>query len=284
MVDERMTNSDRIAVVTGATSGIGLVMAMEIARGGAHTIIVGRDRAKTDGVVARVREQTGNAKVEAALADFLVLNDVRALAADLRARLPHIDVLVHNAGAFFTSRALTVDGQERSFAGNHLAPFLLTELLRDRLSARSRIVVTASGAHSAGKIFFDDVTLAGHFSAWRAYAQSKLANVLFVRELARRLPALVTATCFHPGMVGTAIGAQNFRVIGAIWKAIGPVLFRTPARGARTGVWLATSPDVEGHSGGYYVDETLRDAAAQGRDDDVARRLWALSEQLTQAR
>lgn len=278
MVDEPMHDfADRIAVVTGATSGIGLVMATEIARRGARTIVVGRDGAKTDAVVARMRAETNNPRIEAALADFLRLQDVRALAADLRQRLPRIDLLVHNAGAFFAGRALTVDGQERSFAGNHLAPFLLTALLKDRIAAPARIVVTASAAHRSGKICFDDPTLARGFAPFRAYAQSKLANVLFVRELARRLPSGVTVTCFHPGMVGTAIGAQNSRVLGAVWKAIGPLLFRTPAHGARTGVWLATSDDVEGQSGGYYIDEELREAAAQGRDDDDARRLWALS-------
>lgn len=275
----------KTVIVTGATNGIGLETAVALATMGARTIVVGRDPARTDASVAEVRRRSGAAAVEGALGDFASLDSVRALAADLLARCPRIDVLVNNAGAVFKSRTLSADGIEATFAVNHLAPFLLTNLLLDRLrqSAPARIVNVASRAHYRGTMPLDDLEFArGGYAILRAYQRSKLANVLFTAELARRLAGTgVTANSLHPGVVATNIwtGAPLFvRPFLALWAKVSML---TPAQGARTMIHLASSPEVEGMTGLYWDDCRPRTPGTLAQDAELAKRLWDLSAERT---
>jgi NAD(P)-dependent dehydrogenase (short-subunit alcohol dehydrogenase family) len=209
---------------------------------------------------------------------------VRRLAAAIVERTPRVDVLVNNAGTMYAKRAVSQDGHEKTFAVNHLAPFLLTHLLLDTLksSAPSRIVTTASNAHLGAKISFDDLLAGRKYSPMGAYATSKLANVLFTRALAKRLEGTgVTATCLHPGFVRTNFGRDN--EMSPVFKALFGLaarLARTPEKGAETVVYLASSPEAEGASGGYYFDRKLARTSPAAQDTHAAERLWELSERL----
>jgi NAD(P)-dependent dehydrogenase (short-subunit alcohol dehydrogenase family) len=222
---------------------------------------------------------------EVAIADLSSQAEVRRLAAELLDRYERIDVLVNNAGAVFRTRRLTVDGIEETWALNHLAPFLLTNLLLDRLKRHppARIITTASDAHQRAHIPFDDLA-AGELSKGKAfgrYGETKLANILFTAELARRLEGSgVTANCYHPGLVATGFGRNNGRLINLAMSAIKPFA-RTPEKGAETLVWLADSPDVSGENGGYFVDKRRTLPSAEAQDMEVARRLWDLSRRQT---
>jgi NAD(P)-dependent dehydrogenase (short-subunit alcohol dehydrogenase family) len=205
------------------------------------------------------------------------MDEVRRLAADIRERYERVDVLANNAGAMFTSRHVTADGFERTFALNHLAPFLLTNLLRARLSG-GRVVTTASDAHTGGRLDLDDLQSEGSYSAMRVYGTSKLCNILFTRELARRAPEL-SANCFHPGVVRTGFGKND----NGIWKVlttIGSPFFRSPERGARSLVWLALSDEAAGMNGEYIEDEKVATPSAAARDDALAAGLWERSAEL----
>lgn len=266
----------RVAVVTGASAGIGTEIALGLARAGATVAVVGRNAERTHDV--RVRIENAGGKADAFIADLALLANVRHLAAELVDRYPHIDILVNNAGTAIGRRVVTHDGFETTFAVNHLAPFLLTHLLLPRLQAppRARIVTIASGAHWRGRLDLDDLHRAKNYSAWEAYSQSKLANVLFTRALAKELRgSTVTATCCHPGVAATDIWREG---PGAWFYA--PLLrlfMQTPARCADTPVWLATAPEVEGQSGGYYKRRQLAPTSAAAQDDALAQRLWTLS-------
>jgi NAD(P)-dependent dehydrogenase (short-subunit alcohol dehydrogenase family) len=210
------------------------------------------------------------------------MEQVRDVAGRL-SELPRIDVLVNNAGLVVYHRTLTADGLEHTFALNHLAPFLLTNLLRPKLeaSAPARVVTVASAAHSGARLNLDDLQLEHHYSAMLAYSDSKLANILFSSELARRLAGTgVTANCLHPGTVRTRFGQT-----GSAWLklglAIGGPFLRSPEQGASTVVYLASSPDVSGQTGGYYVGRKRREPSVAARNDDTARKLWDLSAELT---
>jgi NAD(P)-dependent dehydrogenase (short-subunit alcohol dehydrogenase family) len=211
------------------------------------------------------------------------MDEVRRLAAEVLERHPRVDVLVNNAGAMFTSRHVTPDGFERTFALNHLAPFLLTELLLGRLreSAPARVVTTASDAHTGGALDFDDLQSArGRFRPMRVYSTTKLCNVLFTRELARRLEGSgVTATCFHPGVVRTGFGKNDALRWRLALTAAGAFM-RSPERGARTLVWLALSDEAAGLNGVYVQDEKVLTPSAAARDDGLAAELWRRSEEL----
>ncbi len=274
-----MTDS-RIAVVTGATAGIGWHTAAALAARGDHVVIVGRDAGRADAARERILAQTPAASVDIQLADFASLREVDTLATALTSTYPRIDVLVNNAGAFFSERATTVDGYERTWAVNHLAPFWLTTCLLPRLraSAPARIVTVSSAAHAAGRIDFADVHLSASFSGLRAYNQSKLANILFTYELAARLAdSDVTANALHPGFVATDFGRGNpgvFMQINALlqrWFAISPV------DGAATSILLATDPTLATTTGAYFSDR--RQVASSRRSYDVTdrRKLWDLS-------
>jgi NAD(P)-dependent dehydrogenase (short-subunit alcohol dehydrogenase family) len=265
-----------LVVLTGATRGIGRAAAIELARRGAEVALVGREPERVR-AVAEEAEATGGAPVHQHVADLALMSSVRALAEELRSRYERIHVLANNAGALFASRRETSEGFEQTFALNHLAPFLLTNLLRDRL-AGGRVVTTASDAHQSGRLDLDDLQSEKSYAAMRVYGTSKLCNILFTRELARRAPEL-HANCFHPGTVRTGFGKND----NGIWKVLtilGGPFFRSPERGARSLVWLALSDDAASLNGEYIEDEKVATPSAQARDDALARRLWERSAEL----
>ena len=273
----------KTCLVTGASSGIGLETARGLAERGARVLMAARDAGRGEAARCDVAKSTGNDSVELVLADLGSQRQVRALAEDVLERCDRLDVLVNNAGLTLGERVLTEDGIETTFAVNHLAPFLLTNLLRDRLveSAPARVVTVASDAHNGGQIDFEDLSGERSFSGWAAYCQSKLANILFTRELTRRLAGTgVTATCLHPGVVRTGFGRKGPAFIRTSLK-VGRYLLLSPERGADTAVWLAASPEVDGQSGGYYVKRRLTQPSRAARDPRAAERLWKVSEHLT---
>jgi NAD(P)-dependent dehydrogenase (short-subunit alcohol dehydrogenase family) len=266
-----------LVVITGATRGIGQAAAIELARQGASVHIVGRERARVDEVASAARASAAGGEVHASVADLASMAEVRALAEELRSQHEQIDVLANNAGAMFAQRRLTPEGFEQTFALNHLAPFLLTNLLRDRLSG-GRVVTTASDAHQAGRLDLDDLACERSYAAMRVYGTSKLCNILFTRELARRAPEL-HANCFHPGVVRTGFGKND----GGMWSVLtrlGGPFFRSPERGARSLVWLAMSAEGGRLDGEYVVDERVKQPNAAARDDALARALWERSAEL----
>jgi NAD(P)-dependent dehydrogenase (short-subunit alcohol dehydrogenase family) len=265
-----------LIVLTGATRGIGQAAAVALARSGAELALVGRDPARV-AAVAQEAQAAGRAPVHEHVADLSLMSEVRRLGAELRDAYPHIDVLANNAGALFASRKTTSEGFEQTLALNHLAPFLLTHLLHDRLSG-ARVVTTASDAHKGARLNLDDLQSEGGYAAMRVYGTSKLCNILFTRELARRAPEL-HANCFHPGVVRPGFGKND----NGIWKiltTLGSPFFRTPERGARSLVWLATSQEAADLTGDYVVDEKVATPDHAGRDDALARGLWERSAQL----
>ncbi|HEY1591564.1 MAG TPA: SDR family NAD(P)-dependent oxidoreductase [Solirubrobacteraceae bacterium] len=263
-----------LVVITGATRGIGRAAAIELAGQGAEVAVVGREPERVDAVAGEAQAAGGGAPVHTYVADLTLMASVRQLAEQLRGAHERIDVLANNAGALFASRKVTSEGFERTFALNHLAPFLLTNLMVDRL-AGGRVIATASDAHTAGRLDLDDLQSERSYSAMRVYGTSKLCNILFTRELARREPEL-RANCFHPGVVRTGFGKNE----NGIWKVlttIGGPFLRSPERGARSLVWLATS-DEGGHLTGEYVEnETVSEPSAAAQDPDFARGLWERS-------
>lgn len=266
-----------LVVLTGATRGIGHAAAVELARQGATLALVGRDPARL-AAVAREAEAAGTgAAVHQHVADLTLMAEVRRLADELKDRYPRIDVLTNNAGALFASRRMTSEGFERTFALNHLAPFLLTNLLRDRLSG-GQVITTASDAHNQGRLDLDDLQSERSYSAFRVYGTSKLCNILFTRELARRAPEL-RANCFHPGTIRTGFGKNE----NSIWKVLttiaGPFM-KSPERGARSLVWLATAEEAARLDGEYVEDEHVATPSEQARDDGLARGLWERSAEL----
>lgn len=283
MVDTGKPMSGKICVVTGATSGIGEVTARELARQGATVIVVGRSQEKSAATVEKIEQETGNANVEYMLADLAVQQDVRGLAEQVEGRHQRLHVLVNNAGAVILKRQQTVDGIETTFALNHLSYFLLTNLLLDRLKAGApaRIVNVSSNAHERGKLDFDDLQGASGFGA---YARSKLANVMFTYELARRLEGTgVTANVLHPGLVATNFGTNN----GLVGRLLRPLFDRraiSPEEGARTSIYLASSPEVEGVTGRYFVKETETRSAPRSYDERAQARLWEASAELTHSK
>jgi NAD(P)-dependent dehydrogenase (short-subunit alcohol dehydrogenase family) len=266
-----------VVVLTGATRGIGRAAAIDLARRGAEIALVGREPERVEAVAKEATTAGGGAPVHQHVADLALMSNVRTLADELRGRYQHIDVLANNAGALFASRNETSEGFEQTFALNHLAPFLLTNLLRDRL-AGGRVVSTASDAHQGGRLDLDDLQSGKAYSAMRVYGTSKLCNILFTRELARRAPEL-HATCFHPGVVRTGFG-KNDHGIWKILTTLGGPFFRSPERGARSLVWLALSDDAAALTGGYIQDEKVVAPSAQAQDDTLARGLWERSAQL----
>jgi NAD(P)-dependent dehydrogenase (short-subunit alcohol dehydrogenase family) len=264
-------------LLTGATRGIGRAAAIELARRGAEVALVGRDRERVEAVALQARATGGGALVHEHVADLALMAEVRALAEDVRERYERIDVLANNAGALFASRRETSEGLERTFALNHLAPFLLTNLLRDRLDG-GRVVSTASDAHQSGRLDLADLQSEKSYSAMRVYGTSKLCNILFTRELARRAPEL-RANCFHPGVVRTGFGKND----NGIWKVlttVGGPFFRSPGRGARSLLWLSLSAQAAALTGAYVQDEKVLAPSAQAQDDTLAAGLWERSAEL----
>ncbi len=296
-----------LVLITGATRGIGAAAAVALAREGVDVALVGRDPQRVQAVAAQARaaaprasgggtagaqEAAGRGMAEAQavgngsqatgsgvvvyehVADLTLMSDVRRLAAEVRECHPRIDVLANNAGALFAARRDTAEGLERTFALNHLAPFLLTNLLRDRL-AGGRVVTTASDAHKSGRLDLDDLQSTNSYSAMRVYGTTKLCNILFTRELARRAPEL-HANCFHPGVVRTGFG-KNERGIWKILTTVAGPFFRSPARGARSLTWLALSDEAAPLTGEYIEDERVAQPSAAARDDTLAAELWQRS-------
>ena len=271
-------------MVTGATDGIGKATARVLAEQGAQVIVVGRNRAKTERVVAEIRQQTGRTTVDYLLADFASQAQIRRLAAEFLARYERLDVLVNNVGVMIMSRQETADQLEMTFAVNHLGYFLLTNLLLDVLkaSAPARIVNVSSDAHQGRKLDFADLQMEKEYQGMQAYGRSKLANLYFTYELARRLVGTgVTVNALHPGFVGTNIGANNIPVLGKQIKWLINRLAKSPEEGAQTMIYLATSPEVEGVTGKYFVNCKEVASTEVSYDETAARRLWQASEALT---
>lgn len=270
----------KVCMVTGANSGIGKVTALELAKQGATVVMVCRNGEKGRAAQAEIKAQSGNDAVELLLADFAVLQQVRELADTFRQKYSRLDLLVNNAGLFLDKRRESTDGYEYTFAVNHLAPFLLTNLLLDRLkaSAPARIVNVASEAERAARLDFDNLQLQHGFSGMRAYGNTKLANILFTYALARRLEGTgVTANCLHPGGFKTNFGQGTW--FGLLYTVLQPFL-RTPEKGAETVIYLATSPAVADVTGKYFKDKRTIRSMTLSYDQAVQERLWRFSAEL----
>jgi retinol dehydrogenase-12 len=272
----------RVAIVTGATAGIGLYTALGLARQGMRLVMVGRDPGRTERARRLVVERSGSDRVETALADFASLAAVRRLAEALLAGHERIDLLVNNAGLISPRFQLSEDGYELAFAVNHLAPFLLTNLLLDRLraSAPARIVTVASQAHPGFRLDLSEVTRPRDWTPLSAYGRSKLCNILFTRALARRLDAnQVTAACLHPGVVATAIGDHAGALARFGWRLAKPFLIG-PEKGAATSLFLATVADPIPFHGAYVIGNRIAEPDAVARDDRLGEELWSESARL----
>jgi len=278
------TLTGKTILITGGTSGIGFVAARSLADMGATVVLVGRDPARTAASAATIQRETGNSAVNALTANLSSVEEVRNLAGSFMAQYSRLDVLLNNAGAVFTKRQTTVDGYERTFALNHLAPFLLTNLLLDRLKAYApaRIVTVSSMAHAGQKIDFDDVNRTTHsYGAWRAYGESKLANIMFTYALARRLAGTgVTANTLHPGVVNTNFAKNNGGPMKFAMALFSPFEI-TPEKGAQTSIYLASSPEVADVSGQYFVKSKPAKSSPASYDEAAQERLWSLSERMT---
>ncbi len=273
----------KYCLVTGATHGIGRETARALAAQGMHVLVHGRDLTRTRAVAEALREESGNREVHAVQADFARLADVRRLAQELCARLPRLDVLINNAGMMSAARGSSAEGYDLTFAVNHLAPFLLTNLLLGKLKdcAPARIVVVASAAHRRATLDFDDLMNTKVSGLLPAYARSKLANILFVRALARRLAGSgVTVNALHPGFVNSHL-FHDQPLLRVLLGTLGRPFMLTPAAGARTSIYLATSPQVEGMSGGYYARCRPVAPSAASQSEADAERLWEASARLT---
>jgi NAD(P)-dependent dehydrogenase (short-subunit alcohol dehydrogenase family) len=280
----------KVILLTGATSGIGRQAAQALAPAGGRLVLVGRDRARTDALVGELRAH--NPDVHGLVADLSSQAEIRRLAGEFLARHDRLDVLINNAGALFTTREETVDGVERTFALNHLAYFQLTTLLLDRLTATAavpgqsaRVVSVSSDAHRRAKMGWDDLELKRSYPAqgWAAYGQSKLANILFTRELARRLDGTrVTANCLHPGFVDSGF-ARNNGLVARVLMTLARPLQRTADKGAETVVWAATSPDLATTTGQYFKDCEARKTTKPAESVTDGLRLWELSERMIRA-
>ncbi|MBV9861493.1 MAG: SDR family NAD(P)-dependent oxidoreductase [Alphaproteobacteria bacterium] len=273
---------ERVALVTGASAGIGIHTAIGLASAGMHVIMAGRDPARTEAARRFVADRAGAAKIEIMLADFASLDQVRRLAQEILARHDRLDVLVNNAGLLAPGPERSQDGFELTIAVNHLAPFLLTNLLLDRLkqSAPARVVTVASRAHRGARLDVGRLGQPGEGGRVAAYGRSKLCNILFTRELARRLAGSgVVAACLHPGVVATELGDRGGGLVGLGWR-LGKILMISPEKGAGTSIFLATTPDPERFHGAYVVGTEITEPDAAARDDDLARRLWEESARL----
>src|SRR5215217_4507357 len=274
---------EKVCLITGATSGIGKATAMGLATLEASVVMVGRDRGRGEAAMAEIKEKSANASVDLMLADLSSQEEIHRLADNFKEAYPRLDVLINNAGVIRSKRITTEDGLETTFAVNHLAYFLLTKLLLDMLkaSAPSRIVNVASGEQRNGTIDFDDLQGEKGYKGPKAYSQSKLATVLFTYELARRLEGSgVSANCLHPGVVGTNLGSGVTGALGFTVRTLRP-LMKSPEKGAETSIYLASSPEVEGSSGGYFVKKAEARSSEASHDQRIARRLWEVSADLT---
>jgi retinol dehydrogenase 14 len=273
----------KVVLITGGTSGIGKAVATALAAMGAEVVVTGRSRERGEAAVEEIRRASGKEGVSLVLADLTVQAEVRTLAEEFGRSHDRLDVLINNAGAVFSKRVETADGLERTLALNHLAPFLLTNLLLGLIkdSAPSRIITVSSEARRGAEIDFDDLQSERKYRGFPVYGKSKLANILFTYELAERLRGTgVTANCVHPGAVSTNFGMNNGGVMVLLFRALKPFM-RTPEQGADTLIYLASSPEVEGVSGRYFGDRKVISSFEEPHDVSAQKRLWEASEELT---
>src|ERR1051326_3052548 len=280
MTETRMQG--KICLVTGSTSGIGKVTARELAKQDATVVLVSRNRAKGEATLAEIKQATGNPNVDLLVADLSLLEDVRHLAAEFQQAYPHLHLLVNNAGGAYPKRKLTSEGFETTLAVNYLAPFLLTELLLDTLkaSAPARIVNVASAAHTSGSIDFDNLQGEKRYGTMKNYSQAKLALLLWTYELARRLEGTgVTVNALHPGVVASNFFGGISGTAARVMSLFKPFLLTTE-QGAQTTLYLATSPQVEGVTGKYFVKSQEKKSSSLSYDQALGSRLWEVTEQL----
>lgn len=265
-------------VITGATSGIGEVAAIRLSERGARIVAVARDKSRADATLKKLK----GARHTVHIADLSRLSEMKRVAGEIAAAEPVIDVLMNNAGALFNSRQVTEDGLEKTFAMNHMAYFVVTNLLLGNLKSSARIVSTASDAHKGAKLNFDDLQSAKSYSGFGVYGKSKLANILFNRELARRIEGTgVTANCLHPGFVATRFGDQSGGIVSVAVRVVKPIGAISPEKGAQTMIYLASSPEVANVSGEYFYKCKLATPTAEAQDDASAKRLWDASVKLS---
>jgi retinol dehydrogenase-14 len=283
MIDTVASMTGKTVLITGGTGGIGKAAAIALASMGARVGITGRDPVRAQSAAAAIRRESGNPAVDVFVGDLSSQAEVRRLADEVLATYPRLDVLLNNVGGFWAHRHVTADGLEHTFALNHLAPFLLTSLLLERLkaSAPARVVTVSSGAQSMGRIDFDDLMGEGRYSGQRAYNQSKLANIIFTYELARRLQGTgVSATVLHPGVTSTGFGAEDAARGWAPLIAVMRLFMRNPEQGAETSVFLASSPEAEGLTGQYFAGRTPKQSHKATYDTAITARLWRISADL----
>ena len=274
---------DKVVMITGANSGIGRAAALDLARMGATLVMVVRNKEKGENVMSEIRRQSDNNSLDLLVADLSSLVSVRQLASQFQSNYSNLHVLINNAGLFNRKRQATVDGYENTFETNYLAPFLLTNLLLDKLKATapSRIINVSSVGHYNGHINFDDLNMENNYSGWKAYQQSKLALVLFTHELARRLEGTgVTVNSLHPGTVATNIWSRPMGPMGFIMAL--PKLFMTsPEKGAETVIYLASSREASGLNGEYVEKLKVKKSSDESYNEEIAKRLWDVTAQLT---
>jgi NAD(P)-dependent dehydrogenase (short-subunit alcohol dehydrogenase family) len=280
-----MLMNGKICLVTGANSGIGKATALGLAKIGATVVMVCRDAAKGRAALAEIKQKSGNNSLDLLVADLSSQEAIRRLASEYKSKYHQLHVLVNNAGVYYTKRHVTVDGLEAMFAVNYLARFLLTNLLLDiiKSSAPARVINVAGAYHAKGKITFDDLQGEKDFDGQRANHQSKLADVLFTYELARRLEGTgVTVNCLHPGMVATNLidKDKDFPVFFKYLYKLSRPLLKSPDKGAETTLYLASSLEVEGITGRYFINKKISPSSPASHDPQLAQRLWAISEKL----
>ncbi|MBA2590136.1 MAG: SDR family oxidoreductase [Alphaproteobacteria bacterium] len=269
----------KTVIITGATSGIGEVAAIRLAEQGARIVFTARDKARADQTIAKLRKANPAVDHAVHMADLSTLAEIKRVGAIL-AQEPQIDVLINNAGALFNKRQETADGLEMTFALNHMAYFVITNLLLNKLKPGARIVTVASNAHRGAKLNFDDLQSTRGYIGFPVYSRSKLANILFNRELARRTPDGVTANALHPGFVATRFGDNSGGLMRTVLKVAKPIGAISPEEGAQTIIYLASSPDVAGVTGEYFYECKAATPTAEARNDADAKRLWQMSEQI----
>lgn len=275
---------EKICLVTGANSGIGKAAALSLANLGARVILVSRDWQKGKAAQSEIKKRSKNELVDLLTADLSSIESTKKLADDVIANYSRLNVLVNNAGVFLSKRSLTINGIETTFATNHLGYFLLTNSLLKLMkkSAPARIINVASSAHQSASINFSDLNFERGYSGYRAYAQSKLANILFTYELARRIAGSgVTANCLHPGLVATNLGKDKPNLFRWLINLFKP-LTKKPARAANDLVYLALSRDMEGVNGKYFINKKQRQSSPLSYDEQLAKKLWQTSEHLTE--
>jgi len=275
-----MTNMNgKVCLVTGATDGIGKVSARVLAELGAKVIIVGRNPEKSAIVLAELRSISGNENIDLLMADLAVMQEVRDLAEQVISRYDRIDVLLNNAGGYFTKHEITSDGLEMTFALNHMSYFLLTNKLMELLkySAPARIVNVSSDAHYGVDIEFENLNGEQEYKAWKAYQKSKLANVLFTYELLKKVPGNITVNCLHPGFVATNFGHNNGGFFGPVLKIAQRISAIDPEEGAKTSIFLCSAPEVKGVSGKYFYKCQPKTSSQESRNMDTGKRLWQIS-------